>query len=218
MKLFYFLLSTVILCLNANAQLNSKALSSDQEAQLDVPEEQAGKEVVFSVPFGGASLEDNTYNVASGSEGNAGFDTEETSIYLYSFPLGGMITFTAESASPVDLKFVFQRAVHQDAEASFETAIVTVDGPAAEYSVEVPSQDEESQFRSVKLFIITEDQAVTIYNVRVREYSDDDPITEEITEEKSTLDDSAYDFPIVETDDATLVDDPSSFMLRRNAR
>ena len=209
MKHFYFLLSTVILCLNANAQLNSKALSSDQEAQLDVPEEQAGNEVVFAAPFGGASVKDNAYTVATGSEGSAGFATDETSLHLYAFPLGGMITFTAESASPVDLKFVFEGVAHQDAETSFETAIVTVNGPAAEYSVEIPAQDEEDQFKSVKLYVMTADQQVIITDVFV---------TANTVDDLTTVDDWANDLPIVETDDATLVDDPSSFMLRRDAR
>ena len=46
MKLFYFLLSTVFICLNANAQLNPKVLSSDQVAKLRALGVQAIQEVI----------------------------------------------------------------------------------------------------------------------------------------------------------------------------
>ena len=70
--------------------------------------------VVFSGPFGGASVDGNTYTVASGSEPWAGFANEDTSLYPFSFPNGGTITFTGESSAAADVNFKFERLPHPD--------------------------------------------------------------------------------------------------------
>jgi hypothetical protein len=130
--------------------------------------------VTFSGPFGGAVANNNTYSVATGSEAWAGFANQDTSVYPYTFPNGGTITFTGESAAPVDLNFKFERLPYDaegngvaDTEPSFSTATVTVNGAAAEYSVEIPAQDAANTYRSFLLYLTTLDRAVTLTNVTV---------------------------------------------------
>jgi len=87
--------------------------------------------IVFSGAFGGAVVDGNTYTVPTGSEAWAGFANEDVSIYPFSFPNGGEITFTGATAgTDVDVKFMFQYQPHPNNVPEFETATVTVSGTA----------------------------------------------------------------------------------------
>ena len=123
--------------------------------------------VVFSGAFGGgASVDGNTYTQASGGDSWAGFANEDTSIYPFSFPNGGTITFTGDSAAAVDLYFKFENAPYPDVDPNFATASVTVNGSGS-YSVDIPAQDAANTYSSFLLYVTTLDQAVTLTDVTV---------------------------------------------------
>ena len=125
--------------------------------------------IVFSGSFGGAVVDGNTYTVPTGSEAWAGFANEDATIYPFSFPNGGAITFTGATAgTDVDLKFMFQYQPHPNNVPEFETATVTVIGTAeAAYSVAIPAQDAANTYSSFLLYVTTLDAAVTLTNVAV---------------------------------------------------
>jgi hypothetical protein len=125
--------------------------------------------IVFSGSFGGAVVDGNTYTVPTGSEAWAGFANEDATIYPFSFPNGGAITFTGATAgTDVDLKFMFQYQPHPNNVPEFETATVTVSGTAEiAYSVAIPAQDAANTYSSFLLYVTTLDAAVTLTNVAV---------------------------------------------------
>ena len=84
----------------------------------------------------------------------------------FSFPNGGTITFTGELSAAAEL-YKFENAPYPDVDPNFSTASVTVNGAAAEYSVEIPAQDAAQTFSSFLLYVTTLDQAVTLTNVTV---------------------------------------------------
>ena len=95
--------------------------------------------VVFSGPFGDSVVDGNTYTVPTGAQPWAGFANEDTSLYPFSFPNGGTITFTGESSAAAELYFKFENAPYPNVDPNFSTATVTVNGAASEYSVEIPA-------------------------------------------------------------------------------
>ena len=97
----------------------------------------------------------------------SGFSNEDTSVYPLAFPNGATITFTGESSSAADIKFKFEKNPYPDTEPSFETAIVTVDGAAIEYTVEIPAQDVANTYSSFLLYVVTQDQPVTLSNIQI---------------------------------------------------
>ena len=122
----------------------------------------------FTGAFGSAASKDgNTYTMSSIGDAWSGFSNEDTSVYPLAFPNGATITFTGESAAAVDVKFKFEKNPYPDTEPSFETASVTVNGAAAEYSVEIPAQDAANTFSSFLLYVVTQDQPVTLSNIQI---------------------------------------------------
>ncbi|MDP7027013.1 MAG: T9SS type A sorting domain-containing protein, partial [Candidatus Marinimicrobia bacterium] len=138
------------------------------------PEPDTG--VVFSGAFGGTVVDGNTYTNPTGSEGWAGFANEDVSIYPFSFPDGGEITFTgATSGTDVDVYFRFEYNPYPDTEPSFNTASVSVSGIAeASYSVDIPAQGANT-YSSFLLYVTTPDAPVTLTNVAVASSGYTDP-------------------------------------------
>ena len=129
--------------------------------------------VVFSGAFGGAVVDGNTYTFPTGAETWAGFANEDTTLYPFSFPDGGTITFTGATAgTDVNVYFRFEYNPYPDTEPSYNTATVTVSGTAeAFYSVEVPAQDAANTYSSFLLYVATPDAPVTLTNVTVIDLS-----------------------------------------------
>ncbi|HJN68892.1 MAG TPA: carbohydrate binding domain-containing protein, partial [Candidatus Marinimicrobia bacterium] len=130
--------------------------------------------IVFSGAFGGTIVDGNTYTFPTGAESWAGFANEDTTLYPFSFPNGGEITFTGATAgTDVDVYFRFEYNPYPDVEPSYNTASVTVSGTAgASYSVDIPAQGENT-FSSFLLYVTTPDAPVTLTNVTV--ISEDEP-------------------------------------------
>ena len=127
--------------------------------------------IVFSSAFGGALVDGNTYTFPTGAEGWGGFANEDTTIYPFSFPNGGTISFTGETAGTVDsvdVYFRFEYNPYPDVEPSYNTAVVTVVGSeASSYSVEIPAQGAANTYSSFLFYVTTPDAPVTITNVTV---------------------------------------------------
>jgi hypothetical protein len=86
----------------------------------------------FTGSFGGATVVNNVFNFPSGTEAWAGFANENAAIYPLSFPHGGKITFTGQTAgTDVDIKFKLEFKPHPDTEPSYTTSNVTISGTEA---------------------------------------------------------------------------------------
>ena len=130
--------------------------------------------IVFSGAFGGTIVDGNTYTFPTGAESWGGFANEDTSLYPFTFPNGGLITFTgANYTTDVELYFRFEYNPYPDTEPSFNTESVTVNeentGETSSYSVEIPAQGENT-FSSFLLYVTTPDAPVTLTDVTVTEY------------------------------------------------
>ena len=127
-------------------------------------------DIVFSGTFGGSVFDStsNTYTNPTGSEGWAGFANEDASVYPFSFPNGGSVSFMGSTAgTDVDVNFRFEYNPHPDVDPSYNTANVIVSGTDPQhYNVEVPSQGENT-FSSFLLYVNTLDAPVTITSVHV---------------------------------------------------
>ena len=125
--------------------------------------------IVFSGDFGGAYDCGNSYIVATGSEGWAGFANEDTDMYPFSFPNGGTVTFTGSALdADVDVFFNFEYQPYPNVVPEFSTAAVTVSGstPTA-YSVDIPAQPADHTFSSLLLYLVELDRYVTLTDVAV---------------------------------------------------
>ena len=136
-------------------------------------------DVVFSGPFGGATLDGSTYTTPTGSEVWAGFANEDVSLYPLSFSDSGEITFTGATAGiDADVYFRFEYNPYPDTEPSFVTTSVTVTGTAeAAYSVDIPAQGVNT-YSSFLLYVTTLDAPVTLTNVTVSSSAIADPCTD----------------------------------------
>ena len=136
--------------------------------------------IIFSGAFGGAQIDTVNslgrpqliYTNPTGAESWAGFANEDASIFPFSFPNGGSVSFMGFTAgTDVDVNFRFEYQPHPNVDPSYNTANVIVSGgstDAQSYSVEVPSQGENT-FSSFLLYVNTLDAGVTIYDVHVHE-------------------------------------------------
>ena len=138
-------------------------------------------DVVFSGPFGGATLDGSTYTTPTGSEVWAGFANEDVSLYPLSFSDSGEITFTGATAGiDADVYFRFEYNPYPDTEPSFVTTTVTVTGTAeASYSVDIPAQGVNT-YSSFLLYVTTLDAPVTLTNVTVSSSAIADPCSDVI--------------------------------------
>jgi beta-glucanase (GH16 family) len=124
----------------------------------------------FSGVFGGTQVTDNTYVFPSGAEVWGGFANNNLDLYPFSFPNGGIVTFTAsipDGGSPVGVRFVFENAPYPDVNPNFSTEVVTVVGAEATYTVEFPAQAADQTFSSFLMYLVDQDSPVTITNVTV---------------------------------------------------
>ena len=138
-------------------------------------------DVVFSGPFGGATLDGSTYTTPTGSEVWAGFANEDVSLYPLSFSDSGEITFTGATAGiDADVYFRFEYNPYPDTEPSFVTTSVTVTGTAeAAYSVDIPAQGVNT-YSSFLLYVTTLDAPITLTNVTLSSSAIADPCSDVI--------------------------------------
>ena len=126
----------------------------------------------YTGSFGGATVVNSVYNFPASGESWAGFANETADIYPLSFPNGGKVTFTGNTAgTDVALNFKFEYNPHPDTEPSFSTANVTVSGTdATEYSVIIQPQQADRTYSSALLYLVTQDTDVTLTNFVITSY------------------------------------------------
>ena len=69
----------------------------------------AASDVIFHGVFDGSVVDSNTYTFPTGAQSWAGFANLDTTIYPFSFPGGGEITFTGATGDSVDTVDVYFR-------------------------------------------------------------------------------------------------------------
>jgi hypothetical protein len=126
----------------------------------------------FSGSFGGAFVDaTETYTFPTGAEAWGGFANVNEALYPFTFGQGGEVRFTAalpDGVADTGVRFVFENAPYPDVNPNFSTATVTVSGTAEiEYKVEIPPQAAAQTYRSFLMYIVDQDQPVTIKNIRV---------------------------------------------------
>ena len=129
----------------------------------------------FGGTFGGTEVdvETSTFNFPEAAEGWAGFANDNVDLYPMSFPNGGRISFTAaipEGESATSIRFRFERLPFPDTEPSYNTNSVAIEGSEATYTLEIPSQGENT-FRSFLMYLDERDSPVIVKNVRVTAYT-----------------------------------------------
>ncbi len=126
--------------------------------------------------FGGATADGDTYAFPTSTTENpvdswAGFSNSNKSLYPFSFPLGGKITFKAAvPAGGLDttVKFKFEKDVHPDVDPSFEVDPVVVSGETEkEYTVEFAARPDGETYKSLLMYIVERDSSVVVKDVKV---------------------------------------------------
>jgi hypothetical protein len=112
-----------------------------------------------------------TYTFPTGAEAWGGFANVNEALYPFTFGQGGEVRFTAalpDGVADTGVRFVFENAPYPDVNPNFSTDVVTVSGTAEmEYSVAIPNQAAAQTYSSFLMYIVEQDQPVTIKNIRV---------------------------------------------------
>ena len=132
----------------------------------------AASDVIFDGVFDGAVIDSNTYTFPTGAQSWAGFANQDTTIYPFSFPGGGEITFTGatgDSVDTVDVYFRFEYNPYPDVNPNFNTEHVTVVGSGdSSYSVSIPAQDSANTYSSFLFYVVDRDAPVTVSDIDVK--------------------------------------------------
>ncbi|MDC0973566.1 fasciclin domain-containing protein [Luminiphilus sp.] len=126
--------------------------------------------------FGDAIVdpETETYTFPTGAQDWAGF-ANNADIYPLTFAEGGTITFTASAAVPTNVRFRFEFMPFPDVDPAYDTEAVLIDSAeATEYTIEIPSQGENT-FSSFLLYLGERDQPVVVSNVVVSNNTTPEP-------------------------------------------
>jgi len=151
----------------------------------------------FGGTFGGTTVEDDVYEFPTGAADWGGFANDNVALYPMSFPNGGRITFTAgipDGGEDTNVRFRFERLPFPDVEPSYNTGAVTISGTEATYTIEVPSQGENT-FQSFLLYLAERDSPVIVKNVRVTAYEAEDLADFSGTFGGTTVEDDVYEHP-----------------------
>ena len=120
--------------------------------------------------FGGALFADDVFTFPAGSEVWAGFANLNVDVYPLTFANGGTVTFTAAvpaGGADTSIYFRFEKLPHPDVEPSFNLDPVLISGAEQEYTVTVPAQDAANTYESFLMYVVDQDQAVTVKNIVV---------------------------------------------------
>lgn len=125
----------------------------------------------------GALIDGNTFMVPSDALDNAGFANNNIALYPFNFANGGTISFTAyvpaSAAGPVasaTVRFKFENAQNQNIEPAFDAGSVIVNSALpTTYTIDIPVQDADNNYRSLLMFVDTRDAPLTVTNIVVSE-------------------------------------------------
>ena len=87
-------------------------------------------------------------------------------LYPITFGTGGSISFTATvpEGSSADVYFRFEYMTYPDVDPSYSTEVVTITGPTADYTIDIPTQGNNT-FSSFLFYVSTLDTPVTMTGV-----------------------------------------------------
>ena len=123
--------------------------------------------------FDGATLIGDVYEFPSVAQPWAGFANTNLAIYPMDFTTSGVkITFTASASSNAVIRFKVENATYPNVDPNKDLGTVTVTGGAAAQTYEVVNNVSDSHpYRSLLMYIETQDVAVTMSNFKI--HSDD---------------------------------------------
>ena len=122
--------------------------------------------------FGGATVDGTTYTFPTGAEAWAGFahdpNADNSAIYPIVMPNGGTIVANMNGASSdVTIFFKFEKDAYPNTTPDYQTANITVTaGAASDYTIEVPSQGENT-FKNFLMYIVERDTPLVLNSVVV---------------------------------------------------
>jgi hypothetical protein len=119
----------------------------------------------------GATINNGVFEFPVAAATWAGFWNSNSSLFPFTFPAGGKITFTASvpSGGSANVKFRFEYNPHPNVDPSFDTAEVTVSGSTdTAYTIDIPSQGAYT-FSSFVFFIVDRDTPVELGTTVVTE-------------------------------------------------
>lgn len=125
----------------------------------------------------------NKYKTLLQADASARFKNIERTYYPFKFPDGGKIEFTAyiddtvansgDASINLYFKFDYNDTVGSNQNAPFDTAQITVEGSAStKYSLDIPSQSQDSEYSVFYMYVLTRDIFVNIDKISIIEYSD----------------------------------------------
>lgn len=120
----------------------------------------------------GASIENGVFEFPSDAASWAGFYNSKTSLFPFSFPIGGQISFNAAvpGGGSANVYFKFEKSPYPDTEPSFSTDMITITGATStQYTLNIPSQFSNT-FSSFLFYIVERDTPVELGTVIVTEH------------------------------------------------
>lgn len=129
--------------------------------------------IIFSNAMGGGTYSENVYNRPSAAESWAYFENGDDSLYPFSFPNGGVITFDAyASNTSAEIHFTFEKAVWPDNVPNYVTETILIAPTTLQsYSIEIPPLDPNYLFSHFLLNLLTSDVDLHLFNVSVQAYA-----------------------------------------------
>ena len=138
----------------------------------------ANSKTISSVQWGpfqdsGATLSDGVFEVPSSAVWWAGFANTNTSVYPFSFPIGGQLNFTASvpDGGTADVYFKFEKNPYPDTDPSYSTSVVTISGNnQTQYTIDIPSLGSNT-YSSFLFYIVDLDTPVVLGDVVISQNS-----------------------------------------------
>ena len=119
----------------------------------------------------GATISNGIFELPSDSESWAGFWNSKSSLFPFSFPSGGQLSFSAHvpSGGTADVYFRFEKNPYPDTEPSYTTEVITVSGSlSTQYTINIPSQA-SNLYSSFLFYIVDKDTPVALGTVVISE-------------------------------------------------
>lgn len=140
----------------------------------------------FRFTIEGVNLEisGNKYKTLPEADASARFKNIENTYYPFKFPYGGKIEFTGyiddniipnpnDVSVNIYFKFDYNDTVGSNQNAPFDTAQITIEGSTSiKYSLDIPLQPQENEYRVFYMYVLTRDIFVNIDKISIIEYSD----------------------------------------------
>ena len=126
---------------------------------------------IMTGAFDGFVADGDYFEFPSSAAVYAGVANTNMSMYPLSFPQGGDIEFRAgvpNDSGSATVYFRFEVEPYPNNLEFFDTESVIISGPETDYSIAIPPQDPNQEFRSMLMYIVERDQPVLMKSIHVR--------------------------------------------------